>query len=109
MFDGKQVIVGSFLIDPEKNLCASSSMDNSGSKMLPPVLAGTTLISPVPLRSCQESSGRMTPREGSDDHPSFGGRGSSYVFHSQGMPIMPSRLPQDWRGAYVTSDLRCKL
>lgn len=98
MFYGMKVIVGSFLIDPDKNASASSSKD--GSKMSAPALAGTTSMSPFSLRSCQKSSGRMTPSEGSDDHPSFGGRGNSYMLHSQGMPVMPSRLPTDWRGVY---------
>ncbi|ONK59713.1 uncharacterized protein A4U43_C08F9600 [Asparagus officinalis] len=93
-----QVIVGSFLIDPGKNTSASSSMVNAGSKMSAPVLAGSTSTSPAPLRTFQDSLGRMTPSEGSDDNPSFGGHGNSYMFHSQGMSIAPSRLPADWRG-----------
>lgn len=99
--NGNQVIVGSFMIDPDKIVNASPSMDDSRSKFSMPVQVGTTLMSPVSLGSCQESSGRVTPSEGSDDHPSFGGMGSNYMFHSQAMPVMPSRLPTDWRGAYV--------
>ncbi|XP_072978836.1 AT-hook motif nuclear-localized protein 14-like isoform X2 [Typha angustifolia] len=90
-----QVIAGSFLVDTN-DVRAPKTVDNSASKLLMPIQAGSILVTSFALKSATESTGRTTTSRASGDYQSVAG--SSYMQHSRTMHVQPLRSPTDWKG-----------
>ncbi|KAA8539038.1 hypothetical protein F0562_025730 [Nyssa sinensis] len=91
-----EVIVGTFLIDPKKDITGGIKGDASASNLPSPV-AGPS-ISNVGLQSAVDSSGRI-PVRGNDNHQSIGG--IQFMIQPQGIPGTHSQST-DWSGGTDT-------
>ncbi|GAB4855372.1 hypothetical protein Ancab_023995 [Ancistrocladus abbreviatus] len=88
-----EVIVGTFLFDPKKDVNAGIKADTSNSSLPSPVATPAVGYRPV-----IESSGRFP---GEDDHQNIGG---PFMVQPQGMHVPASRST-DWRGSMDTRSI----